>query len=147
MFLLDTNVLSEIRKFDEERGDHHVRMWSYSSLRQSSISVLSLFELRQGVRKLELRNDFVQARVYQSWIETKVVPYYFNRILPVTQTIAEAGGLLYHPDPVSEVDRLLAATAMTHDLTLVTRNVQHFRASEEAGLRVLNPWTPRLHLL
>ena len=134
MFLLDTNVVSELRK--GQRADQRVRAW-FEPLDDHDLflSVLVAGELRQGVERLRLR-DAAQAAHLDGWLR-RLIDDYSARLLPVDSPVAELWGRLNVPDPISTVDGLLAATAIVHDLTLVTRNVRHV---ERTGVRVLNPF-------
>ena len=134
MFLLDTNIVSELRK--AARADEHVLAW-FDSIDDAAVflSVLVVGELRQGVERLRLR-DAIQAEYLDSWVR-KLIDDYATRLLPVDARVAELWGRLNVPDPISAVDGLLAATAIVHDLTLVTRNVKHV---ERTGVRLLNPF-------
>jgi predicted nucleic acid-binding protein len=134
MFLLDTNVVSELRK--GERANARVLTWLEPlDGRDLFLSVLVAGELRQGVERLRLR-DAVQAETLDRWLR-RLVEDYASRLLPVDERVAELWGRLNVPDPMPAVDGLLAATAIVHDLTLVTRNVKHV---ERSGARLLNPF-------
>ena len=134
-FLVDTNVLSEIRKPNGNRG---VRDW-FETIRSVElyISVLVIGEIRQGVERLRQR-DRRQALVYESWLEV-LVGSYGERTLPITAEVADVWGRLNAPNPVPVVDGLLAATATVHGLTLVTRNVDDV---SQTGVPLLNPFAP-----
>ncbi len=134
MFLLDTNIVSELRK--AARADEQVLAW-FESIDDAGVflSVLVLGELRQGVERLRLR-DAVQAEHLDRWVR-KLIDDYATRLLPVDVRVAELWGRLNVPEPISAIDGLLAATAIVHDLTLVTRNV---RCVERTGVRLLNPF-------
>ena len=133
-FLLDTNVLSEIRKKAPDRG---VATW-FDSVPADKLflSVLVIGEIRQGVARLA-RRDPGQAGKFEYWL-TQLADSYADRIIPVSIQIADAWGRLSVPDPVPVVDGLLAATALVHDWTLVTRNVTDVAPT---GVRALNPFT------
>jgi predicted nucleic acid-binding protein len=134
MFLLDTNVVSELRK--GSRANAGVRAWIASADEQALfLSVLVAGELRQGVERLRVR-DPVQAERLDSWLRA-LMEGYAERLLPVDARIAELWGRLNVPTPISAIDGLLAATAIVHDLTLVTRNA---RDVERTGARVHNPF-------
>ncbi len=135
MFLLDTNVVSELRKRD--RANTGVRTWfSERDNSELFLSVLVIGELRQGVERARLR-DATQAEHLDRWL-LRLVHDYAERILVVDAASAELWSRLNVPDPISTVDGLLAATAITHDLTLATRNVKDV---ERTGVRVANPFT------
>jgi predicted nucleic acid-binding protein len=133
-FLLDTNVVSEVRK---QAPDGGVAGW-FASVPADTLylSVLAVGEIRQGIERLA-RRDRVQAEVFERWL-SQLVDGYGDRIVPITSQIAQAWGRLNVPDPVPVVDGLMAATALVHDWTLVTRNVSDLRST---GVRVLNPFS------
>ena len=135
-FLLDTNVVSEFRK--RQRADANVKNW----LEQNKggefwLSVLVVGELRRGV-ELVSRRDPDSGAVLRAWFDS-VVKDYGDRILPVTIEIGERWAMISQQDPVPVVDGLLAATAIEHDLVLVTRNVADV---ERTGARLINPFSP-----
>ena len=133
-FLLYTNVVSEVRK--GPRADRKVMRWldevEDDELR---LSVLVIGELRQGVERLRSR-DATSAQRLDRWLFS-LSQRYAGRILPIDEATAELWGRLNVPDPLPAVDGLLAATALVHDLTLVTRNT---RDVNRTGARVLNPF-------
>lgn len=133
-FLLDTNVISELRK--GARANEQVLQW-ITGIDDDALllSVLVAGELRQGVERLR-RRDAVQAEQLDRWLHA-LVYHYAERLLPVDSAVAELWGRLNVPDPIPAVDGLLAATAIVHDLTLVTRNV---RDVERTGVRLHNPF-------
>lgn len=134
MFLLDTNVVSELRK--GERANEHVQLWfSGVADRDVFLSVLVAGELRQGIERVRLR-DATQAEHLERWLQSLVADY-ADRLLAVDARVAELWGRLNVPNPISAVDGLLAATAIVHGLTLVTRNV---RDVERTGVQLLNPF-------
>lgn len=136
MFLLDTNVISEIRK--GRRSDPHVSNW-YASVGEPQlfISSLTIGEIRRGIELVRRRHDTVQADRLGAWLET-VLQQYSGRVLTVDAAVADTWGQLAAIRPVWVIDALLAATAMVHDMTLVTRNVSDFQG---LGVRVLNPFS------
>lgn len=134
-FLLDTNVLSELRKPVPDPG---VATWfAGAPATDLFLSVLVVGEIRQGIERLA-RRDTAQAEVFQRWL-ARLLEVYADRIAPITVDVAEIWGRLNVPDPIATVDGLLAATALAHDWTLVTRNV---RDVSTTGVRLLNPFTP-----
>lgn len=138
MFLLDTNVLSELRR--PERADAGVVAWAANAdLTSLFISAVSIFEIELGAA-LVLRRDAGQGKVLRTWIDDHVMPVFHDRILPVDAVIARRCALLHVPDPRPQSDSLIAATALVHHLTMVTRNVRDF---EPMGVSVLNPWHGR----
>lgn len=139
MYLLDTNVISELRKAKSGNADHHVLTWANSvSAACLFISVISVLEIETGILLVE-RRDPAQAAVLRSWLNTHVLPAFSERILPVDTAVAQRCAKLHVPDPRSERDALIAATALIHGLTVVTRNTQDF---ETTGVELTNPWMP-----
>jgi toxin FitB len=138
MFLLDTNVVSEMRKIVPGRADRNVASWVG---RQHSaklyVSVMTVYELEIGVRRID-RRDPRQGAVLLEWLDRHVLQAFDGRILPVDTTIALRSAQLHVPDPFPIGDGLIAATALVHGMTVVTRNVADFVAT---GVPVFNPWT------
>ncbi len=135
-FLIDTNVLSELRK--GTRCDPFVREW-YAGIAETDIyiSVIVLGEIRRGVELLR-RRDPVAATHLEHWL-LALRTTLGERLLPISDAITDRWGQLGIPDPLPVADGLLAATALVHDLTLVTRNT---RDVQRSGVRVLNPFYP-----
>ena len=133
-FLLDTNVVSELRKRD--RADSHLRTW-FDEHRDNEfwLSVLVVAELRRGVELIR-RRDVPAASTLMAWLESTIAGY-GDRILPITLEIGQRWALLSVSDPVPVIDGLMAATALEHDLTLVTRNVDDVNRT---GAAVVNPF-------
>ncbi|MDQ2791711.1 MAG: type II toxin-antitoxin system VapC family toxin [Actinomycetota bacterium] len=135
-FLLDTNVVSELRR---RRPDAGVVAWFDTvDSRELYLSVLTIGEIRQGICRLH-RRDPAQAAVFDRWL-AGLLRAYSDRVVPVTVEVAQewGRGRLNVPDPVPVVDGLLAATAKVHDWTLVTRDVGDVACT---GARLLNPFT------
>lgn len=132
-YLLDTNVLSELRK----RSPHAaVAAWLETTKADDlHMSVLVIGEVRRGIERLRAR-DTRQAHVFEQWLQT-LKRDYRHRILPVSPTIAETWGRLSAPRPLPVIDSLLAATAIVHDLSLVTRDTSTLQGT---GASLLNPW-------
>jgi predicted nucleic acid-binding protein len=132
-YLLDTNVVSEIRKKAPDPG---VCSW-FASVPDDELflSVLVVGEIRQGIERLA-RRDLAQAEIFEQWL-SRLVHDYGERIVPITASVAEAWGRLNVPDSVPVVDGLMAATALVHNWTLVTRNVDDVAST---GVRVLDPF-------
>lgn len=134
-YLIDTNVLSEVRK--GTRGHIAVQAWwSSTAADQKFISVLTIYEIRKGIEKLRRRGDEQSASVLDMWL-LAVVEEYTDHVLDVDLAIAEECGRLQAGDPLPLADSLLAATARVHRLTLVTRNVPDVART---GVDTLNPW-------
>lgn len=139
MFLLDTNVVSELRKIRLGRADKNVAQWADSvDATQLFLSVITAQELEVGVLLAE-RRDPPQGAVLRAWLENHVLPAFEGRILPVDLKIAKRSAALHLPDPRPAMDSLIAATALVRGMTLVTRNVADFQS---AGVAVFNPWNP-----
>jgi hypothetical protein len=138
MYLLDTNVVSELRKVRSGKADANVARWAVQAdAAELFISVIVLQELEIGVLLAE-RRDSAQGRILRVWLEGHVLSAFSGRILPVDTAVARVSARLHVPDPRPVRDALIAATAMVHDMTVVTRNTQDFTPT---GVPVLNPWT------
>ena len=135
-FLLDTNVIAEIRK--GSRANAHVRSW-FAALDPDAIllSVVTIGEIRKGIESVR-RRDAAAARALERWLR-RVLRDHRDRILAVDLPVAEEWGRLNVPDPVPVIDGFLAATAKVHGLTLATRNVKDVARS---GAEVVNPFEP-----
>lgn len=139
MFVLDTNVLSELRKARSGRANPGVTDWAGSvPAPLLFISVISRHELEHGVLLAE-RRDPAQGALLRSWLDNSVTSAFEDRLLPVTTDIARRAASLHVPDPAPFRDALIAATALHHDMTVVTRNVTDFERFAE--LEITNPWT------
>ena len=137
MYLLDTNVVSELRKAKSGKADARVTAWAAEvPASELFLSAISVLELEMGVLLVE-RRDAAQGVVLRSWLDKHVLPAFADRILPVDAAVARRCARLHVPDPRAERDALIAATALVRDLTVVTRNVGDFEAT---GVRLLNPW-------
>lgn len=137
MFLLDTNVVSELRKVGSDRVNPQVEQWAKATPGgQTFISVVTVFELERGVLLLE-RRDQAQGKVLRQWLNEHVLPGYAERIIPISVNIAKRCALLHVPDPMPDYDALIAATALEHGLTVATRNTVDF---EKTGVKLLNPF-------
>ncbi len=137
MFVLDTNVVSELRKAKAGKADRRVTAWAASMLPAALfISAITVLELELGVLSIE-RRDARQGAPLRAWLDGQVVPAFAGRVLPVDTTVAQRAARLQMPDRRGDRDVLIAATAMVHGMTVVTRNVRDFAAT---GVPVFNPW-------
>ncbi len=137
MYLLDTNVVSELRKAKTGKIDKNIMAWADSVSAQSLfLSAITIMELETGVLLIE-RRDPTHGAILRSWLDTHVLPAFTGRILPVDTAVAQCCAKLHVPDPRSDRDALIAATAFVHGMTVVTRNVDDFVATK---VDILNPW-------
>jgi predicted nucleic acid-binding protein len=135
MFLLDTNVISELRR--PEKADSNVAAWAGAIPAASFfLSAISILEIELGTLQIA-HKDAVQGAVLRAWIDNQILPRFDGRILAVDTAVAQRCARLHVPDPRAERDVLIAATAMVHGLTVVSRNVADF---EPIGVALLNPW-------
>lgn len=133
-YLVDTNVVSELRKGD--RADAAVRSWFEAVANEEIfLSVLTIGEIRQGVERIR-RRDPAAALALDSWV-SRVVETHRDRLVPIDRLVAEEWGRINGPDPLPVVDGLLAATANVVGLTLATRNVGDF---ERIGVDFVDPF-------
>jgi predicted nucleic acid-binding protein len=137
MFVLDTNVVSELRKAATGKANPRVVAWA-ASIRPAALflSVITLMELEQGVLLLE-RRDPRQGAAIRQWLERQVLPAFEGRVLPIDDHVALRCARLHVPDPRKERDALIAATGLVHGMTVVTRDTAGF---EPTGVPLLNPW-------
>lgn len=137
MYLLDTNVVSELRKANSARVDRGVKAWAESVDKEAMfLSAITVLELELGTLLMERRNP-AQGKVLRSWMENHVLPAFAGRVLAVDTPVALRCASLHVPNPRSYRDSLIAASAMVHGMTVVTRNVSDF---EPTGVAILNPW-------
>lgn len=137
MYLLDTNVASELRKVDVGTADPHVKAWSDQlDAEVAFLSVITVLELEQGILLME-RRDSRQGAMLRAWLENRILPQFQGRILSVDLQVAQQCAALHVPDPKDDRDSLIAATALVHGMIVVTRNVSHFA---QCGVRIFNPW-------
>ncbi|CAG9269942.1 type II toxin-antitoxin system VapC family toxin [Paraburkholderia unamae] len=137
MYLVDTNVISEVRK--RERANKGVRSFFREIARNDSelyLSVVTIAELRRGVELIRHRGDTEQAAILETWLGA-ILREYGHCVLPVDEEVSQVWGRLRVPHPEHALDKLIAATALIHDLTVVTRNVDDFSGT---GVRLLNPF-------
>ena len=135
MYLLDTNVVSELRKAG--KAHQNVRMWAKALPAASLyISVISILELEIGILLLD-RRDQKQGSVLRAWMDGHVLRAFSGHILSIDTVVAQRCAALHVPNPCSARDALIAATAFVHGMTVVTRNVSHFHPT---GVAVVDPW-------
>jgi toxin FitB len=137
MYLVDTDVISEIRK--GEKANSGVRAFFESASRDGLdlyLSVVTIGELRQGVERIRHRGDGNQANLLERWLN-QVSKAYADAILPIDEETAHVWGRLRVPNPENPLYKQIAATALIHDLTVVTRNAEHFAPT---GVRLKNPF-------
>jgi len=137
MFVLDTNVISEIRKIRSGKADPNVAAWAETvDLAVLFLSVITVMELELGVLLVE-RRDSRQGEVLRKWLDQQVLPEFSDRILTIDGAVAQRCARLHVPDKCNERDAFIAASAIHHGMTVVTRNVADFQPT---GVNLLNPW-------
>lgn len=141
MYLLDTHVVSELRKAKAKKAAHKanssVVAWANSvPSNHLFISAITVLELETGILLVE-RRDPIQGATLRSWLNTHVLPAFADKVLPVDTAVAQRCAELHVPDPRSDRDAMIAATALVHQLTVVTRNVDDFLPTK---VSLLNPW-------
>lgn len=140
MYLLDTNVVSELRKVRAGKADRNVARWADSvETGELYLSAITVEELEIGIQLAE-RRDAVQGEMLRTWMTRHVMAAFAGRILPVDVAVALRSASLHVPDPRPVRDGLIAGTALAHGLTIVTRNTADFEGTNAA---LLNPWAPR----
>jgi len=140
MYVLDTNVLSELRKVRLGKADANVAAWAESvDAADLFISAITIMELELGVLSVE-RRDAAQGAMLRAWLEQHVLPEFSERTLPVDTAVAQRCARLHIPDRRGERDALIAATALVHGMAVVTRNVADFKPT---GVTIINPWEVR----
>ena len=139
MYVLDTNVLSELRKVRLGKADANVAAWTESvDAADLFVSAITIMELELGVLATE-RKDATQGAMLRSWLEQHVLPVFAGRTLPIDTAVAQRCARLHVPDKRGERDAIIAATALVHGMTVVTRNVADFKPP---GVTIVNPWAP-----
>ena len=139
MLLLDTNVVSGLRKVPVSGTDRHLMAWAKSMTPSATfVSAISLLEIEQGILRIE-RRDKPQAEIMRRWFDDSVLKLFKDRTLPVDAVVALRAAALHVPDPKPERDCLIGATALVHGMTMVTRNTKDF---VPMGVPILNPWLP-----
>lgn len=136
-YLLDTNVVSELRKIGDGKADARVAAWIEAEDAESFfISAITILELERGVLGIQ-RRDAAQGARLRAWLDNHVRPGFAGRILPVDDAVATRCAHLHVPDRRNEADALIAATALVHGMAVATRNVEDFQGT---GVVVVDPW-------
>ena len=137
IYLLDTNVVSELRKIGDGKADANVVVWvGQEDAASFFISAITILELERGILGVQ-RRDARQGARLRTWLDNHVRPEFAGRIIPIDDAVATRCAHLHIPDRRNEVDALIAATALIHGLTVVTRNVKDF---EGTGAIIVDPW-------
>ena len=137
MYLLDTSVISELRKARAGKADANVVTWAANVVPESLfISAITVEELEIGTLLVE-RRDPSQGAVLRAWLDQHVLPAFSDRILAIDAAVARRSAALHVPDPRPIRDALIVATALVHRMTVVTRNTVDFQST---GVEIVNPW-------
>jgi hypothetical protein len=137
MYVLDTNVVSELRKAKAGKADARVTAWATAvSASCLYVSAVTILELEIGVLLVE-RRDRAQGALLRTWMVEHVLPSFAGRVVAIDTAVAQRCAKLHVPDPRGERDALIGASALVHGMTVVTRNVSDF---EPLGVSVMNPW-------
>jgi predicted nucleic acid-binding protein len=137
VYVLDTNVVSELRKAKAGKADRHVVAWASGvPAGHLYLSAITVLELEMGVLRIE-RRDRAQGALMRAWLDGQVMPAFAGRVLAVDAAVALRCARLHVPDRLAERDALIAATALVHGMTVVTRNVGDFAAAKVA---LVDPW-------
>jgi len=138
MFVLDTNIVSELRKVRSGKANPGVASWAEQVPSVAMfISAITIHELEHGVLLME-RSDLPQGALLRTWLDQSVAAAFKSRVLPVDERVARRAAALHVPDPAPFRDALIGATALAHDMTVVTRDLKDFQRFDE--LEVINPW-------
>jgi len=136
-YLLDTNVVSELRKGGSRKIDPNVEKWAKQTTGSALfVSVITILELEMGVLLIE-RRDSAQGEILRSWLQNHVLPTFKDRTLDIDHNVALRCAALHVPDRRSDRGALIAATALVHGMRVVTRNVADFTGT---GVEIVNPW-------
>ena len=137
MYLLDTNVISELRKAKSKNIDKNVAKWAQKiSAASLFLSVITILEIETAILSVE-RRDSSQGALLRTWMDTHVLPTFSERILPLDVAVAQRCAKLHIPDRKSDRDAIIAATAMVHGMIVVTRNIKDY---DQTGVEFVNPW-------
>ena len=138
MFVLDTNVVSELRKVRTGKANPGVASWAEHVPSASLfISAITIHELEHGALLME-RSDPAQGALLREWLDQSVTGAFENRVIAVDDKVARRAAVLHVPDPAPFRDALIGATALVHDMTVVTRDLKDFQRFD--NLDILNPW-------
>ncbi len=137
MYLLDTNVLSEVRKAKANQGVVNFFQTAYLRDEDLHISVITIGEILTGIEKLKRKNDLQQAEIIKTWF-AEIVTDFYNKTLDFNEECAEQWSVLMADNLHNPIDKQIVATALVYDLTLVTRNVKDI---EMTGVRFINPFS------
>jgi toxin FitB len=136
-YLLDTNVVSELRKVGDGKADPNVTAWiGAQDSRDLYLSAITILELERGILSIQ-RRDIDQGSRLRAWMDSRVRPEFAERIISIDEVIATRCAHLHIPDRRNEADALIAATAIVHGLVVVTRNIQDFQGT---GVVLADPW-------
>ncbi|MFN7148994.1 MAG: type II toxin-antitoxin system VapC family toxin [Microthrixaceae bacterium] len=139
MFVLDTNIVSELRKVRSGKANLGVAAWAEQvPSAELFISAITIHELEHGVMLME-RSDTAQGALLRAWLDQSVAAAFKSRVLAVDERVARRAAALHVPDPAPFRDALIGATAMVHDMTVVTRDLKDFQRFDQ--LDVINPWS------
>jgi len=136
-YLLDTNVVSELRKVGDGKADLNVTTWlGAKDSRDLYISAITILELERGILSIQ-RRDIEQGSRLRTWMDSRVRPEFAERMISIDEAIATRCAHLHIPDRPNEADALIAATAIVHGLVVVTRNIHDFQGT---GVVLVDPW-------
>jgi predicted nucleic acid-binding protein len=136
-YLLDTNVVSELRKVGDGKADPNVTAWiSSQDSRDLFMSAITILELERGILSMQ-RRDAAQGSRLRAWMDSRVRPEFAKRVISIDDAIATRCAHLHIPDRRNEADAIIAATALVHGLAVVTRNIQDFQGT---GVVLVDPW-------
>ena len=137
-YLLDTNVISELRKVGDGKSDPNVTAWiGAHDARDLCISAITILELERGILSIQ-RRDIAQGSRLRAWMDSRVRPEFAERTIVIDDAVATRCAHLHIPDRRNEADAIIAATALVHGLTVVTRNIQDFQGT---GVVIVDPWS------
>lgn len=136
-YLLDTNVISELRKVGDGKADPNVTSWiSAHDSRDLFLSAITILELERGILGMQ-RRDGAQGSRLRTWMDSRVRPEFSERVISIDDAIATRCAHLHIPDRRNEADAIIAATALVHGFVVVTRNIQDFQGT---GVVLVDPW-------